>query len=706
MAKKTDIKDLISQYKTFAKEVLRFQVIITFTAPTLGLDVLEEEDPKKLKKLRQEHKNLFAEILYLDDLAFDFALTIYRNSITNDIDARFRGEEHAELLNLVNQLVKNFDASLKNMLTRERRKHQICKTFDIKVMAKRQQKQQLMAMRREAKNIYNYILDVGVDNFDCKSDEIEVLNPVTGEREKRKIEYVNQQTRQAILSQIKDALSSLSSSKEKGRRVGRLKFKRQIDMIPLKQYGKTHYFLENKKRVKICGVKKSIYVRGLEQIEGWEIASAAKLVFKADGIHLMVTCYKDKDKINETNHKYRKRGTAVSFDFGVGDALTFGDDTRINLLYENSEAWRNAERDKSHKKQGSSGRKKAIGKVQLAALRDSNKKDDGANKTCAIIAKNEICFTQDDDFSGWKEKNSLAHGSKKIQAGTLGRTKAKLKERGGVYMIDRWMPTTQVCPRCHEKTKHELDEQGNVTCSHCHFMYPRNAGAAWSMEYVATEQFGDAIPDWFSPIDASGSVEETLALARKRSAWDPDMTRDISDPRVLDAILGHVDDKSHVGEDMSGRVRPRVKSKWTSKKKTRGKQDKWSKYSRNYDIYVCVGSEPEHADEPVAMKSSRNSKNAKKKRNLDHRRRQEAKRAIYFRDARKRRAEREHARCEARDARRLENAAKGEKEEIAAKKAAQCTPGTGGINAGGDRLSRCESAVTLPCRGNQKPPLL
>jgi hypothetical protein len=43
LAKKINIKDLIAQYKTYAKNVLQFQVLFTFTAPTLGFEDIDKK---------------------------------------------------------------------------------------------------------------------------------------------------------------------------------------------------------------------------------------------------------------------------------------------------------------------------------------------------------------------------------------------------------------------------------------------------------------------------------------------------------------------------------------------------------------------------------------------------------------------------------------------------------------------------------------
>jgi hypothetical protein len=175
------------------------------------------------------------------------------------------------------------------------------------------------------------------------------------------------------------------------------------------------------------------------------------------------------------------------------------------------------------------------------------------------------------------------------------------------------------------------------------------------------------------------------------------MPYSIDDPKILDGILGHEDDKAHVGEDMSGRIKPRVRDGWTSKKKTRGKKDKWAKYSPRYNDYVRVGETPEHADEPVPMISSRSTEQGRRAHNKSRSRARADRRAYRWSCLRRKRREREHERC----AKRYEQRLAKQNNKSTTIKNSQCTLGTRGINAGGDgrkslRECRCVASSKKP----------
>jgi hypothetical protein len=81
---------------------------------------------------------------------------------------------------------------------------------------------------------------------------------------------------------MRQALKGLSASKRNGRKVGRLKFKREVRCLTLPQHGVTYKFV-GKEKVKIAGIRKPLRVRGLSRIpEGAEVC-CARLLKKPSG---------------------------------------------------------------------------------------------------------------------------------------------------------------------------------------------------------------------------------------------------------------------------------------------------------------------------------------------------------------------------------------------------------------------------------------
>jgi putative transposase len=139
----------------------------------------------------------------------------------------------------------NIKATLK--ATKERRKAQICRVFELKVDRSALSSDTLSQVRRlflEAKWFTNACL--GTEHPTKFPDNVkEVRVKVKDEFEDRDLQFLSSQMKQGILSRIADSLSALSALKKKGRKVGALKFKPFINSIPLKQFNNTYRIVDN-----------------------------------------------------------------------------------------------------------------------------------------------------------------------------------------------------------------------------------------------------------------------------------------------------------------------------------------------------------------------------------------------------------------------------------------------------------------------------
>ncbi|MEJ5230355.1 MAG: transposase, partial [Pseudothermotoga sp.] len=185
--------------------------------------------------------------------------------------------------------------------TKQKRKEQIPVVYELKVnlnSLSKANRSRLFGLFSEAKWLYNYIV-ADIDNRlkyeTYKLSEVEIK--VGDNFETRQITNLSSQMRQGIVERIKQSLYALHKSKEKGNKVGQLKFKSAINSIPLKQYEVTFKFVnEQKTKVKLQGFKKPIRVLGGHQIPRDAEIAKAELVRRPSGIYLHVTCYIDREK--------------------------------------------------------------------------------------------------------------------------------------------------------------------------------------------------------------------------------------------------------------------------------------------------------------------------------------------------------------------------------------------------------------------------
>ena len=108
----------------------------------------------------------------------------------------------------------------------------------------------------------------------------------------------------------------------------------------------------------------------------------------------------------------------------------------------------------------------------------SHKKDDSSNKIVHELAKNERIYFQDENISSWCRRRSLAGGSKRVHQGILGRVKSRLSVHNRAVMLDRFLPTTQLCV-CGRKNKIPLSER-MYSCE-CGYREDRDIHAALNM---------------------------------------------------------------------------------------------------------------------------------------------------------------------------------------------------------------------------------
>ena len=134
--------------------------------------------------------------------------------------------------------------------TRERRKLQECKCYTLKIVEnklKKEQKEYLRKVFIEAKWFYNFLLSQenileSLHLTKLKEVQIKTLNGF----ENRKIEYLSSQVRRGLFDRLISSIKSLSQLKKSDFKVGKLKFKPEINSIDFPQYKISWQFKGNK----------------------------------------------------------------------------------------------------------------------------------------------------------------------------------------------------------------------------------------------------------------------------------------------------------------------------------------------------------------------------------------------------------------------------------------------------------------------------
>ena len=376
----------------------------------------------------------------------------------------------------MDRLAKNQKIKETGKATRERRKDMLCRVFEVKADLSRMSKSQrndVNTLFREAKWFRNaYLADNGLSD---KSRSVKVK--VKDVFEERELTLLGSQIKQSIISEVKDSIRGLAMLKEKGHKVGALKFKSVCNCVNLKQFHVTYDIDKDRSRIRVQGIRKPFKVRGLEQItDDAEIANA-KFIRKASGLYFRITCYVPKE---EKHIPHR----SVGIDFGISDNLVFSDGREpVNICVPESKGTKLASRRMnkalSHNgNQKSNNHYKRKNKVRKAYEKDKNRRKDLANKAVHEILNNyDFIAIQDEMIHNWHK----GIFGKQVQHSAMGVIKEELKNSSGVYVVSRDFPSTQICPECGKLTKHPL-KMRSYTCQYCGYHHPsRDEKAASSI---------------------------------------------------------------------------------------------------------------------------------------------------------------------------------------------------------------------------------
>jgi putative transposase len=371
--------------------------------------------------------------------------------------------------------IKNYKIKQTLLATMSRHKEMDCVVFELKIDSSRIsqfKKRSLELAFCEAKWIYNEALSSkDIFKYNVKKlIDVKIFNPQTrlcDLIETRRL-TLGSQIKQSLVRQIKQNIINLGKAKNKGLKTGKLKFKKEINSLPLKQVGITYRIEKNNITVQNLGKFK---VSGLNQIRPeFEIANAV-LLRKPSGYYFKITVFRNK--------KYIQRSDSIAFDFGIKDAITDSNGIKYNWNFDMKKIKRDCKRV-SKKIKGSKNRKKAIQKLKISYEKINNKKDDASNKFISSLQRYKKVVIQDENLKGWQ----AGFFGSQIQKSILGRIKARIKNLATSQVIGRFLPTTQLCPKCEKKNKIPLSKR-SYDCS-CGFTHPcRDTKAAQTILILA-----------------------------------------------------------------------------------------------------------------------------------------------------------------------------------------------------------------------------
>ena len=348
--------------------------------------------------------------------------------------------------------------------TKARRQTQVCRVFELKVSVRHNPKetfQKLSQCFKEAKWVINDMLSLSKDNpdnsiFDYKYTEHKDVvhydkdkNPITDTVTLPSVLH------RATVAQKKADIVNLAKAKKKGIKVGALKFKSEVNCIPIIT-GFTQIL--DGCRITIPGFRK-LRVHGLNQLhqfEKFELADA-KLIRKASGYYVKISVMLPKERRIPTNRN-------VGLDFGIKDSITtsYGDKYKCNVRETDRLKFLSRKLNRRGKKKNEKGSKlyyRCLRQLKREYEHIANVRKDMANKIYhKLVTDYDVIYFQDEQIKNWHK----GLFGKQVQSSCLGALKQRLvalEASGRSFKISKWEPTTKLCPQCGASNILSLDDR-------------------------------------------------------------------------------------------------------------------------------------------------------------------------------------------------------------------------------------------------------
>jgi putative transposase len=321
--------------------------------------------------------------------------------------------------------------------TRTRRKALVLKTYVTKIDSSHFNKKTKDYFNRiflEAKWLYNSILSNDIRDFDTKTKQVTVLNK-DKEEEIRDIKYLSSQMKQSIMTRIIENCIGLKNSKKNGRKIGRLRFKTQVNSIPLKQYNNT-FKIVSKNKIQLQNCKQKLRVNELKQLKNLIEIASAKIVKKSSGLYFHVTGY-------ENSKEFAPKGT-IGIDFGIKTSLAFSNGIKVDLKIPVDKQIKRAHKLVSRSEKNSKNRMKKRALLQRAYEKRNNKKKDAVNKITSYLKNNFEVSIQNEMIKQWQS----GRFGKSVANSSLGEIKGALKNSPHTLIVHKSFPSTKLCPNC------------------------------------------------------------------------------------------------------------------------------------------------------------------------------------------------------------------------------------------------------------------
>ena len=387
--------------------------------------------------------------------------------------------------------------------------------LDLKCLNKTEQ-EKLWHYFTECRWLCNYLISLDADSFrtfNTMTREITSLDK-DGNAIERQL-AMPAKFIQSVYSSLKCDMASLAR---------KLKFRSGYNAIDLNQYGNTHWICyrdegnrngKYRNTVHIAGIKRPMRVFGMEQIpEDAELANA-KLIKKPSGIYLLLTCYVEKGGCCQG----QERKPDIGIDFGIRTTITTSEGEKYDISVREPERLKGLQKKLARQEKGSRGwyDNDTRHLIQREYEKLANKRRAKANQVYHdIVTGRKLIVIQDENIRGWHK----GLFGREVQNSALGTLKRKLMLNPDVIVVDRFFPSTKMCPRC-EIINEDITLSDRIFACGCGYAEDRDVKSAKTLLLAGEHKISCTHAEHMGPPEERKSVFHTSYEIWERSARRP-----------------------------------------------------------------------------------------------------------------------------------------------------------------------------------------
>ncbi|MFG1390245.1 RNA-guided endonuclease InsQ/TnpB family protein, partial [Acidiplasma aeolicum] len=231
---------------------------------------------------------------------------------------------------------------------------------------------------------------------------------------------------------------------------------------------------------------------GLYNLNILEPANAL-LINKNNNYYIYITAYKNKYILDKPINNQK----IVSVDLGIKNQLTLSNGLIINYGIPKSKREKRIQRRLSKKIKNSNNYYKLKNKLNIEQTKTVNRRKDTVNKIAHYLSSNyDIIITQDDNINSWKHLFG-----KKIESTNIGGIKEALKHKASTFiLLDRFLPTTKECSKCHNKYNINLNDR-IYKCPNCGFIINRDYNSTLNDLYYGIIKINELLRNKYNKLN-------------------------------------------------------------------------------------------------------------------------------------------------------------------------------------------------------------